>query len=268
MATPIAPTDRRQEIAEAVSKQGFMSLGDLVDALGVSESTVRRDLEALEHKGVLRRTHGGAVSLKDSPQHAMAFADRQTTAADEKRAIAVVVAGRIPEGQTLILNGGTTCFEVARALAGRRLSVITNSLPIASLLSGELATEVTLVGGYVYPRTGVALGPEAERMLRGLRAAQLVLSCAGVTEAGGFNANQMMVDVERRMMAVADEVILAADHSKFGRVGVAKLFDWSEIDVVATDAGLSTAARAWLAGRNVRLLQAEADAAAAGGATR
>jgi len=257
MATPVAATDRRQEITEAVSLKGFMSLADLVEALGVSESTIRRDLEALEHKGVLRRTRGGAFSLKDSPQHAIAFADRQMTAAAEKRAIAAVVAGRIPEGQTLILNGGTTCFEVARALAGRRLSVITNSLPIASLLSGELATEVTLIGGYVYPRTGVALGPEAERMLRGLRAAQLVLSCAGLTEAGGFNANQMMVDVERTMMAVAAEVILAADHTKFGRVGVVQLFGWDEIDVVATDAGLDAGARAWLGARDVELVCAD-----------
>ncbi|KKK79640.1 hypothetical protein LCGC14_2831490, partial [marine sediment metagenome] len=153
-----------------------MSLVDLAEVLGVSESTARRDLEVLEQLGTVRRTHGGVVSLAEPPTTRLGFADRESTAVAAKRAIAAAVAEMIPDAQTVILDGGTTCFRVAEALAGRRISVVTNSVPIAGLLGREVNTEVTVIGGYLYPRTGVALGASAVAALGGLRAAQLVLS--------------------------------------------------------------------------------------------
>ena len=224
-----------------------MSLSELMGHVEVSESTIRRDLEVLEEQGAIRRTHGGAVYVKDSAVHRLGFADREMSAAAEKQAIAKAVAELIPTGQTILINGGTTCYQVARALAGRRLNVVTNSLPIASLLSGDVATEVTLIGGYLYPRTGVALGSMAEQQLTGLRATQLILSCAALSEEGAFNPNQMMVDVERCMMQVADEVIMAVDHTKLGSRSVAKLCGLDAIDVIVTDGGLSAEDRSWLA---------------------
>ena len=229
-----------------LSHKGFVSLAELVQELGVSESTIRRDLEILEEHGAIRRTHGGAVSIQDSSSQRLAFADREMTALPQKQAIARTVAALISDNQTVIIDGGTTCYEVARALRGRRINVITNSVPIASLLSTDLATEVTLVGGYVYPRTGVALGTMAEGMLSGLHAVQLILSCAGVTREGAFNSNQMMVEVERRMMEIADRVILAADASKFGMRAVMRLCDLTELDVIVTDGGVGAETRAWL----------------------
>ena len=212
---------------------------------------------ALERQGVVKRTHGGAVYVKDSPVHQLAFAERQTTATAQKEAIARVVAELIPPGQTVIIDGGTTCYQVALAIQGRRLSVVTNSLPIGSLLSGEVATEVTLIGGYVYPRTGVALGAMTERQLDELHATQLVLSCAGLTPEGAFNTNQMMVDVERKMMRIAEEVILAVDSTKFGRRAVAKLCELDELAVIVTDAGTDADTRRWLEGLNRRVIFAE-----------
>ncbi|MDY7011883.1 MAG: DeoR/GlpR family DNA-binding transcription regulator [Planctomycetota bacterium] len=228
---------RRAMSADILSQKGFMSLAELASAIGVSESTARRDLEALERQGTVTRTHGGAVYVKSSPTHSLAFADRQTTAVAEKEAIARAVAELIPSGQTVILNGGTTCCQVARAIQGRHLNVITNSVPIGSLLSADLATEVTLIGGYVYPRTGVALGAMAEQQIAGLHATQLIFSSAGVTDQEAFNANQMMVDVERRMMDIAEKIILVADHTKFGMRSVVKLCDLNEVDVIVTDSG-------------------------------
>ena len=233
-----------------------MSLAELVQALAVSESTIRRDLEVLEEQGAIRRTHGGAVYVKDATNSHLAFADRQTTMSQAKEAIGKAVAGLIPVEQTVIINGGTTCFEVARALAGSRLNVITNSVPIASVLSSDLATEVTLIGGYVYPRTGGALGAMAEQQLSSLRATQLIFSCAGVCEEGAFNANQMMVDVEKRMMDIADEIILVADHTKFGKRSVVKLCDLEQVDVIVTDAGADERTRGWLAGLKVKVIYA------------
>jgi DeoR/GlpR family transcriptional regulator of sugar metabolism len=257
MATETGIEDRRGQISEMLSRQGFMSMTELVEAMDVSESTIRRDLEVLEEQGSARRTHGGAVSVKDSGTHRLAFVDRETTAAAEKQAIARAVAGLIPENQTVILNGGTTCYQVARTLAGRRLNVITNSVPIASLLSQDLATEVMMVGGYVYPRTGVALGPSAETMLDTLHGTQLVLSCAGLCEEGAFNANQMMVDVERRMISRADEVILAVDHTKLGRRSVVKLAALEDLHTIVTDTGTDAETRRWLSTLPARVVFAE-----------
>ena len=232
-------------------------MAELVAFLEVSESTIRRDLEILEEQGLIKRTHGGAVYIKDSPSHHLSFADREMSATGEKRAIATAAAQLVAPGQTLILDGGTTCLHVAGALAGRRVSVITNSVPIASLLSTDVATEVTLIGGYVYPRTGVALGASAEQMLDGLHAGQVIFSCAGAAEDGAFNANQMMVDVERKMMQIADEAILAVDHTKFGLRAVVKLCALDEVDVIVTDAGVDAESRRWLESLKARVIYAE-----------
>ncbi len=247
-------------MVELLSVRGFVALCELVEQLAVSESTVRRDLEVLEEQGVLRRTHGGAVYVKDSFGQRLAFADREMSAAAEKEAVAAKLAELIPDGQTIILNGGTTCCQVARALRGRRISVVTNSVPIASVLSTDLATEVTLVGGYVYPRTGVALGDMAEAQISQLHATQLIFSCAALAEEGVFNSNQMMVDVERKMMRVADQLILAVDHTKFGKRAVVKLCDLDELDIIITDDGVDEASRRWLEGLEAKVIFAHLDA--------
>jgi DeoR/GlpR family transcriptional regulator of sugar metabolism len=254
MAMDLTIDDRREKEAELIAQKGIMHLAELIQHLGVSESTIRRDLEVLEEQGIIRRIHGGAVYVKDSIGSRLAFADRETTAAAEKRTIAKAVAGLIPDGKTILINGGTTCYQVAQEIAGRRLNVVTNSLPIAVLLSGDVATEVTLIGGYVYPRTGVALGRMAEQQLEGLRASQLILSCAALNPEGAFNPNQMMVDVERQMMQVADEVILAVDHTKLDSRSVVKLCDLEEIDVIVTDAGLDAGHRRWLEALKARVI--------------
>ena len=246
---------RRDKVRELLALRGYMSLAELSESLGVSESTIRRDLEALEQQQVVRRTHGGAVFIKD-PGGVYAFADHETTAVDEKRAIGRAVAAMIGDGQTVIINGGTTCFAVARQLAGRRMSVVTNSLPIGSLLSAEMATEVTLLGGYVYPRTGVALGSMAQRQVAEIHGSLLILSCAGLAPEGIFNANQMMVDIERAMMDVADKVILVVDHNKFGQRAVAKLCSLEAIDMIVTDAGAADDTRAWLDALPVEIVYA------------
>ena len=235
-------------------------MGELTDSMHVSESTIRRDLEVLEDQGFIRRTHGGAVSLAEPSATRLAFADRETTAVEEKRAIAAAIAERIPENQTVILNGGTTCWHVAAALVGRRLSVITNSVPIATLLGGEINTEVTLLGGYLYPRTGVTLGAMAENMLGTLRAAQAIMSCAAVNPDGVFNVNEMMASVERRMIESADEVILAVDHTKFNTRAIAPLCPWRDVDLLVTDAGVSEEDRLWVERQGVKVLTAGASA--------
>src|SRR5205809_5865214 len=117
-------------------------------------------------------------------------------------------------GDSFLLDGGTTTLEVARLLVGRSLQVVTNSLPVASLFSSSRETDLIMLGGYVYPRTGVALGPLTIRMLPDVHVNQGLLSCGGITARGLFNSNVLLVETQREMMKCADEVVVLADHTK------------------------------------------------------
>src|SRR5579872_310307 len=139
-----------------------MSLDELARAIRVSASTLRRDLDHLNDKGV-RRTHGGAVYIGNG--HGMpALEDRLASQLDEKKAVAKAAAARVRDGDTVLLDGGTTTLEVAKLLVGRPVQIVTNSLPIANLFASRREADLVILGGYVYPRTGVALGPLAIRM--------------------------------------------------------------------------------------------------------
>ena len=149
---------RRRRLLDLIARQGFATLDELVKVLDVSESTVRRDLEALDLAGSVKRTHGGAVysgEVRTMP----ALEDRAGSATLEKQAIGRATAALIEDGDSVLLDGGTTTLEVARALLGRPLQVVTNSLPIAQLLSASKDIDLIMIGGYIYPRTGVALDP-------------------------------------------------------------------------------------------------------------
>lgn len=249
---------RRRSLLNLISQRGFATLEDLVSSVGASESTIRRDLEALDQAGAIKRTHGGAVctgEVRSMP----ALDDRATSAAAEKRAIGVAAASLVRDGDTVLLDGGTTTLEVARALVGRPIQVVTNSLPIAGLLAVSKETDLILVGGYVYPRTGVAMGPLAIATLEGLRVRLVIMGAGGIVADGVFNSNSVLVETERRMMACGQEVVLVADHTKFGRLSLAKLCDLEEVSRIVTDAGLGAEYRELLEARGVPLQVVECD---------
>lgn len=239
MATYESIGHRRNRITELVTQRGYVSLSDLGRLLDISESTARRDLEALELNDVLTRTRGGAVCKQYSSAQRLEMVDRETSMAEEKMMIGRLAAGLVQDQQLVIINGGTTCNALASALTGRRVSVVTNSVPVASLLSADFLTEVTLIGGYLYPRTGVALGVEAQNQVASIRADLLVTGCGGIGEDGIYNINQMMADMDSTMMKSADRVILLADSSKFGRSGLARVCGLADIDTIITDSGIS-----------------------------
>jgi len=226
--------ERRQRLTEFLAQRGFVELSAMTAALDVSESTIRRDLTQLEAEGLVRRTHGGAVFVSDRFS-VLSFAARESTAQAEKAAIGRAAAALVRDGEALMLDGGTTTFQVARALAGRPVQIVTNSLPIANLLGVDPAVELILIGGYIYPRTGVALGPQTTQLLASVHVNKAVMGCAGLMEDGLYNANALMVEAERQMMKSADEVIIVADSSKFGRRALARMGTWDEVDRLVTD---------------------------------
>ena len=207
--------ERRQRVLDLVSERGFVALAELAQKIQVSESTIRRDLDHWHREGALRRTHGGAIFVGDAAT-LPAFEERSTRQLDEKRLIARLAATRVRDGDAVLLDGGTTTLEMARLLVGRPIQVVTNSLPIANLFANCRETDLVMLGGYVYPRTGIALGPMTVRMLEDIQVHQTVLSVGGVTTRGLFNSNLLLVEAERQMMRCADEVVVLADHTKLG----------------------------------------------------
>ena len=246
----ILAEERRQKVAELVSQRGFMPLGDLVNVIGVSESTVRRDLDFLNDAGIVRRTHGGAAAPANGKNDRSAgltdFDERRQLRAEEKSRIAQAMAGLVRDGETVLLDGGTTTYEVAKLLVGRSLQVFTNSIPVASLLSGSPGIDLVLIGGVVYPKTGVALGPIATTTLAGLHVDRLIMGVAGITPRGLFNGNLLLVETERSMMACAEETTVVADAGKFGTPGLAFLCGWEHVHRVVSDDGLAAEHRGQL----------------------
>jgi DeoR/GlpR family transcriptional regulator of sugar metabolism len=230
--------ERRQRVLDLVSRRGFITLADLAREINKSESTVRRDLDYWDQQGVIKRTHGGAVYVGDGSA-LPALEDRTSSQIEEKRAIARTAAGRISDGATVLLDGGTTTLEVARLLVGRSLQIVTNSLPIANLFASSRETDLVMLGGYVYPKTGVALGPLTVQMMQDIHVHQTILSVGGITAKGFFNSNLLLAETERQMMRCADQVIVVADHTKIGRQALAFLCELAAVDVLIVDRGMA-----------------------------
>lgn len=247
--------ERRQRVLDLVSEKGFVALGDLARAISVSESTIRRDLDFWHEKGAVRRTHGGAIYIGDASA-LPPLEDRQASQLDEKRAIAKIAAGRIRDGDTILLDGGTTTLEVARLLAGRAIQIVTNSLPIAGLFASSRETDLVILGGYVYPKTGVALGPLTVRMMEDIHVHQAVMGISGITDKGLFNGNLLLVETERQMMRCADEVVIVADHTKVGRPALAFLCGLGDVDTLIVDSSLTAAQRDLLSRAEARVIVA------------
>lgn len=226
--------ERRNRLLELVRTKGFASLPELASALHVSESTVRRDLENLEEQGSARRTHGGVYYTGPSPKLPH-FDQIQAKNWEKKKRIAEYASRLIDDGDTILLDGGSTTYELAQLLVGRSLQVVTNSFPVANLFLHVETADLIFVGGFVHSRTGVSLGPYANQILAEINCRKAVLSVGGIHDEGCYNSNLLLVETERAMMRAADEVIVVADSTKFGRKSLARLCDLEEIDVLVVD---------------------------------
>jgi len=245
---------RRDSIVDILESKGFIALQDLVDEVGASESTIRRDLEYLDRIGQIRRTRGGAAYVGESLTE---FDDRKTRAAGEKQKVGRAAANLIESGETVLLDGGTTTLEVARNLSGKSLQVVTNSLPTVNLLVGSPTIELIYLGGYVYPKTGVALGTITVETIKQIHARRLIMSVGGITSSGLFNSNSLLVETERQMMQAADEVIVVADSGKLGHSELTHLCPLHDIDRMVVDSGITEEWKKIVTDHGVELVVAE-----------
>ncbi|HSI33957.1 MAG TPA: DeoR/GlpR family DNA-binding transcription regulator [Tepidisphaeraceae bacterium] len=255
--------ERQSRLQQIVAQRGMADVETLSAELGVSSSTIRRDLEALEQQGLVKRTHGGVVWVGEkTPAGAArpyAFDQRMGYRNESKLAIARAARHLVQPGQTVLIDGGTTTFYLANELLAQEqpLQLVTNSLPIANLFLNNESVELILTGGLMYPRYGVLLGPQAEETIGTIHTKTLFFSVAGIHDGALYNQNVLLVNAERQMMRQSQEVVLLADSGKFGQQALARLCDLSEVDVVVTDAGIEAGHRAMIEKAGCRVIVAE-----------
>jgi len=247
--------ERLRYIQEALSRQDFVSLEDLCNGLGASRATVRRDLIELERSRNIRRVHGGVMSTL-SREEALDFRRLSVSCHEEKARIGRAAASMVEDGQTIILGGGSTVAEVAAELLDRPIQIITNSIPVAQIFWECRQTEVTMTGGYLYPRLGIQFGPICERMLHSISADVAIMGIRGITAEGLSDSSTLVVESIRAMIKSAQRVVIVADHTKFGRKAMVHVADLDEIDQIISDHDLSEEHQQLLAGRNVSYILA------------
>ena len=229
-------TRRITQLLAALNESGSARIPDIAVRLNVSQETVRRTVAMLEQQGVVTKVHGG-VSLKNwglEPSFEQRLIQNQAT----KRRIAKTVAGLIRDGASVILDVGSTTAYVAQALRQKRdLMVVTKSLPVAQALAGQNNNRVFMAGGELRSHDGGAFGPDARAFVRQFRVQHAILSVAGVDGQAGFMLQDLPeADFSRTIIACAQETIIAADASKFGRAAPIRIADPETFHRLVTDA--------------------------------
>jgi DeoR/GlpR family transcriptional regulator of sugar metabolism len=237
------PALRRQEILRAV-QSGSAHVSDLAERFGVSEMTVRRDLRELADAGKVERVRGGAVHAGREPP----FEETVVERFDAKHRIGAAAAALVEDGQTVMIDIGTTTLQAAYHLHGRAITVVTTSLAVYEELMPDHAIELVLPGGIVRRNYRSLVGVLAEDSLRQLRADVLLLGSSAVDEQlAVWDSTMVEVPIKRAMIAAAERVVLLADAAKFGGRGSVRVCAGDEVDHIVSDRALPAGARAAIA---------------------
>ncbi len=235
-ATSGKRSKRMVAILDLLAARGSVSLAEFSDELRISPATVRRDLAELEYQRLLLRTHGGATVIDARTELPVSLRDSQSP--DAKRAIAAHAARLIPtDRHAVALSGGSTTAYVARALTNHRdLTIITNSLTIAGLVTAHPQLKVIMTGGLLRPQSLELVGVLAENTFKAINVGTAILGTDGISASGGVTTHdETEARTNSAMVTHAQRVIVVADGSKLGRLTLAKVADVSEIDLLVTD---------------------------------
>ena len=223
--------ERKAEILEQIKANSRVSVPELSHFFNVSESTIRRDLKELEEAKLIQRTHGGAIAV-DSVNYEPSYLEKEDKFQKEKEAIAKKAVEFINEGDTLILDSGTTTFHLVKELRKfKKLTVVTNSLMLARELEITQGIDLIIIGGFLRKETLAMVGPLAERSLERMKVDKAFIGTNGIDLKEGITTpNLIEAETKRKMIQSAKEVILLADHTKIGKVAFAKVADITEIN--------------------------------------
>ncbi|MCW3791982.1 DeoR/GlpR family DNA-binding transcription regulator [Paenibacillus sp. LS1] len=233
--------ERYEKIVEWVDTRGSMRVTELSERCGVTEETIRRDLDKLEQAGRLRRSHGGAVSVKykEELQSEIPYPERAVAHVEEKRRIAIEAVKMVESGDRIALDASTTAWYMAAGLPNIPLTVLTNSIKVAAELSNKEQIRVIATGGQLASKSLSFVGPLAERSLDAYHVDKVFLSCKGVHLTKGISeSNELQALVKQKMIHIADEVILLADSSKFNIQAFTRVAEMSSVGKVITDQGV------------------------------
>lgn len=235
--------DRRDELLRMVRARGYLNVSEAAAEMGVDTSTVRRDLARLDDLGLVQRSHGGALPLRDEAEEP--YDVKIGRLVPEKEAIGELIASQIPEGATVILDAGSTTLMVARALARHQdVTVITPDVRIAAELLFRPGIRLIMPGGESLPGTSTLLGQEAVESMRRYHVDIAVMAVDAVDEDVVSNLNGSVVPLKRAMMGAARRTVLAADRSKFGLRKLVTVAPVEEFDEIVTDDGVDEAVAA------------------------
>lgn len=241
----LAP-QRQALILEEVRRSGGVRVAELTARLGVSDMTVRRDLDVLRQRGLLEKVHGGATLPPAPAADEPGFASKSLRSPQQKAAIAAAAAAMVHPGEAVAVGAGTTCHVLAHhLLAVPDLTVVSNSIPVAAVLRGRHT--VVLTGGVQTPSDAL-VGPVADLVLRSLHVDVAFLGCHGMDpEAGLTTPNLAESETNRALVGVARRLVVLADASKWRTVGLVSFAELGEVSTLVTDEGLDEQARAALA---------------------
>ena len=230
--------ERQQRVLDILRQRRTAQLEELARELDVSPSTIRRDLELLEEKGMVERTRAGAIYRDVPSDTSLDMTRRMIEHVAEKNAIGRAAAALVQPQMTVLLDGGSTVVFAARHITARPIQVVTNSILVANHFVEDEQVELLLVGGSLYPRTGVTVGPIATGCLADLHADVLLFSLAGIYDNEAFNINLTMAQVEQVMMRQAARSVLLMDSSKFGRKSLVRVCGLDEVERIITDSNI------------------------------
>jgi DeoR/GlpR family transcriptional regulator of sugar metabolism len=241
---------RQSFILERVREDGAVRVAELVRELGVSDMTVRRDLEALHERGLLEKVHGGATSLARNALFEPGFAAKSALQQSEKDAIADAAVALVEPGMAIAVSAGTTTYALAQRLTYvHGLTVVTNSVRVADVLyqAGRTDQTIILTGGVRTPSDAL-VGPFAVAAIRTVHVDLVFVGVHGMDPHSGFTCpNLLEADTDRALIDAGRSLVVVADHSKWGVIGISSIARLDQVDVLITDAGLDLEARRALA---------------------
>ncbi len=227
--------ERQRKILGLVNREVSVQVNRLAEMVEVTEETIRRDLQVLESKRLLQRSHGGAVNLRGGESET-SFFERQERQTPEKNAIAREAVKRIADGDSILLDASTTAWHMARMLPPVRLTVLTNAVKVATELANAPRVRVIMIGGNLSAPSLSFTGPLAERTIKEYHVAKLFLSCKGLDISGGVSdSSESQALLKKSMLEVVDKRFLLADHSKFGQRSLCVFADTTDFDEIITD---------------------------------
>ena len=250
---------RQHLIAEEIRRRGAMRVSELTELLGVSDMTVRRDLDVLAGSGLIEKVHGGATARRALSTDEPGFEPKSRRQFGEKEAIAEAASELVEPGQAIALSAGTTTWRLAHCLADvPDLTVVTNSMQVANVLHHQARPDLTvvLIGGVRTPSDAL-VGPIAVTALRSLHVDMLFMGVHGMAEDSGFTTpNLLEAETNKALVASAEQLVVVVDHTKWGVRGLSRFAQLSDAQVLVSDDGLGEDAQMVLADQVGRLIVA------------